>query len=297
MTQLGESVSEGEIDQDEFKCPFEHTKPGKVDNALDNNSNKLDTRLTQGYSTQLWADEGSRIVPKTNQELLPKRPDDCAPPPVVVDGKEYSYSSSAHHLIPGDASLPNSKLIKFISTAAGSEIWGDIGYDVNGGENGIWLPTHHALSAEMKEGLVLPGEEHALKYSALTQRVKRRNEENQIVATFQERFTASIMERAGRQFHDSHPGYSEFVIKVLDKIHMNIVKQSERSMCGKCNEVRSQKGKFPPPHGLVSRLNGVSSRLYQFLVGPPQNWRTPLYTSRFAAKLAELERAWLRRRS
>jgi hypothetical protein len=296
MTQLGESVSVEEIDQDEFKCPFEHTKPGKVDNALGSDSASLGSRLTEGYSTQLWADEGAGIVPKTKQKLLAARPDDCPEPPVVVDGQEYPYSSSAHHLIPGEASLPKSVLIKFISKGAkGSKISGDIGYDVNGGENGVWLPTHHALSAEMKGGLVLPGEEQALKYSALTRRVKQRNEENQFVATFQERFTAAIMERAGRQFHDAHPDYSGFVIKVLDKIHTNIVMLSQSSACGKCDEVRNQKGKFPPPHGLVSRLNSVSSRLYQFLVGPPQTWRPPLYTSRFAASLAELERAWLRR--
>ncbi|WP_437849991.1 AHH domain-containing protein [Sorangium sp. So ce363] len=295
MTQLGESVNLGEIDQDEFKCPFEHTKPGQVDNALGSDSASLGSRLAEGYSTQLWADEGPGIVPKTKQKLVAARPDDCPEPPVVVDGQEYPYSSSAHHLIPGEASLPKSTLIKFISKdATGSKIWGDIGYDVNGGENGIWLPTHHALSAEMKEGLVLPGEQEALKYSELTRRVKRRNEENQFVATFQERFTASIMERASRQFHDAHPDYSGFVIKVLDKLKVNIVEQS--SACKKCDEVRNQKGKFPPPHGLVSRLNSVSARLYQFLVGPPQTWRPPLYTSRFAAGLAELERAWLRRR-
>ncbi|KYF49661.1 hypothetical protein BE04_07190 [Sorangium cellulosum] len=295
MTQLGESVSEGEIDLDEFKCPFEHTKPGQVNNALGSDSAALGSRLAEGYSTQLWADEGARIVPKTKQKLIAARRDDCPEPPVVVDGQEYPYSSSAHHLIPGEASLPKSTLIKFISEGAkGSKVWGDIGYDVNGGENGIWLPTHHALSSEMKEGLVLPGEDRALKYSELTRRVKQRNEENQVVATFQERFTGAIMERARRQFHDAHPDYSAFVIKVLDKIQMNLVEQSEA--CGECGEVKKKKGKYPPPHGLVSRLNSVSARLYQFLVGPPQTWRPPLYTSRFAASLAQLERAWLQRR-
>ncbi|MFH2001596.1 MAG: AHH domain-containing protein [Planctomycetota bacterium] len=285
MPELGELVSPPMMDDDELQCPFEHDKPGKVKNDLSNSPANLRKRLENGWSTKLWNSEGDQIKPAENQKLLEPRPEEeCPAGPVNVDGNEYPYSRSAHHLIPADAALPKSPLIEFMKE--GKKVFGDVGYDINGAENGIWLPTHHALSTEMKEGRVLPGEDVSIKYGGLTKKVKKEKQENPMFATFQQRFAYNVMKKTNRQFHDSHPAYSDFVIEVLKKINANLIQLSGE--CKKCEEVVKQNGKLAPNHKLVSRLNALSCRLRNYLSGPPEMWRLPLFTSRFAAELAEM---------
>jgi hypothetical protein len=287
--ELGEPVTVGMVDDHDAECPFSHEKPVKVKNDLGNSSSKLGTRVTNGWSTQLWIMEDGKVKPKENQKLVPPTPDsDCPGPPVTMGDETYPYSISAHHLVPADAALPKSDLIQYIK--AGDKIWGDIGYDVNGAENGLWLPTHAALSAQMKKGRVLPGQVFGMKYSELTARVEANEEENSLFATFQQRYTYQVMERTGRQFHDAHPDYSSFVIEVLNKIHLSLATVS--SACPKCKEILEQNGKLRPPHTLVFRLNKVSDRLRGFLSGPPYGWRRPVFTSRFATDLAADARVW-----
>jgi hypothetical protein len=288
MPELGEIVAVPEIYQDENECPCDHNKTGEVQNDLSNSSSKLRTRLTNGWSTQLWIYEGDKVVSKKNQPTQKTPENDCEPPPVEVDSRPYPYSRSAHHLIPADASLPKSSLKDLIEK--GNEVFGDIGYDINGAENGIWLPTHGALSSEMKKGEILPGENEAIKYGDLTKKVEREGQENPMFATFQQRYAFNVMARTKRQFHDAHPDYSDFVIKILEKINVNMINIS--SNCKKCAEVKNKQGKLPPYHQLVSRLNSVSSRLRMLLGGPPVMWRPPVFTSRFAAQLASDE--WAR---
>jgi hypothetical protein len=193
------------------------------------------------------------------------------------------FSVSAHHLIPADDALPKSSLINYVK--GGKIISSDIGYGVNGRENGIWLPTHHAASQNMP---VLPYETQASAYADLS------SDGNAMVGSFVTRYTESVMETTRSQFHDAHPDYSVFVQKVLDKIQTNLA-TIKNFNCKKCQDAKANGGKLPPPHGLVHRLNNVSSRLASFLVGPPLGWRAPVYTSPHARALAEANRS-LRRR-
>ncbi|MHC4216007.1 MAG: AHH domain-containing protein [Planctomycetota bacterium] len=282
MPEIGEIVAVPELDQDENKCPCDHEKTGEVDNSLHNSGSMLGTRLKNGWSTKLWDYKGNKVVSKKKQQIQKTLEDDCKPPPIDVDDNTYPYSRSAHHLIPGNASLRDSNLMAFIKK--GDKIFGDIGYDVNGAENGIWLPTHAALSTEMAEGKLLPGEDEAMKYAALTKKVEEDGQENPYFATFQQRYTFNIMKKTNRQFHDAHPDYNIFVSKVLEKINVNLINIS--SGCKECKKVKSPDGKLPPYHQLVNRLNSVSSRLRPLLLGSPVSWRPPVFTSRFAAQLA-----------
>lgn len=290
MSELGEPVAVGAVDTDDWECPFEHDKPGTVQNDLANSSSKLGTRVTNGWSTQLWEEKSDKIDPKINQPLVTPVPEDeCPAPPVRVGDEDYPYSRSAHHLIPADAALPRSHLIHFIKQ--GAKIRGDIGYDVNGADNGIWLPTHTALSSAMKKGRVLPGMVFGIKYGDLSALVDRNQEENTMMATFQQRFAYQVMERTSRQFHDAHLDYSDFVVKALNKIFVNLINISNYN-CTKCQQAKSGGGKLPPPHRLVFRLNELSRRLRGFLTGNPLGWRRPLFTSRFAQDLAADARIW-----
>jgi hypothetical protein len=288
MTQLGEAVSIGEIDVDEWECPFSHDKPGKVTNQLDTSPAKLGTRMRGGRSTRLWDDSSGTVKPGKISASKQSATDVIPNPHEVFTALDHlgnsiftKFSVAAHHLIPGEASLPKSSLFNYIK--GGKVISGDIGYGVNGRENGIWLPTHHALSQQMP---VLPFATQVHAYADLTP------EGDDKVASFTHTYTQAVMAHANCQFHDDHTkatDYSNFVIKVLNKIQCNLATIKNYN-CPKCQKAKAGGGKLPPPHRLVNRLNGVSSRLAALLRGDPLGWRPPVYTSKHAMSVADSNR-------
>jgi hypothetical protein len=288
VMELGEEVAVSEIDTDDWECPFSHDKPGEVQNELDTNAGKLGTRMGNGTSTRLWDDSSGTFKPQKID--APKQPaSDVIQEPYNVylaldhlgNSITTPFSVAAHHLIPGEASLPNSSLIDYIK--GGDFISSDIGYGVNGRENGIWLPTHHALSQKMP---VLPYETEKHAYASMS------DEGSDTVGSTVSMYTQAVMEQTKSQFHDDHTSatdYSNFVIKVLNKIHANLVAIKNYN-CDKCKNATSGGGKLPPPHTLVHRLNSVSARLAGFLVGSPRSWRPPVYTSPHARAFASSSR-------
>ena len=283
--EIGELVAMDIDREDDWECPFAHDKPGKVKNDLrPAKSDVLGTSLGNGTSTQKWESVAGVIKPKRIRDPALAEPKLAAvrPPHTVMVALDHlgntvplPFSISAHHLIPSDASLPKSHLKHYIS--GGKIIDGDIGYGVNGAENGVWLPTHQALSQDMP---VLPFEQAKKAYADIS------DEGNELVGSTISHYANAVMEQSTRQFHDSHPNYSNFVTKVLNKIQANlaIIKNFN---CKKCQEAKSNSGKLPPPHGLVFRLNAVSRDLERRLLGNPMTWRSPVYTSRYAKELTE----------
>lgn len=292
MPELGEPVAIGIVDDEKWECPFEHEKPGDLKNDLGNSSGKLGTRLANGHSTQIWAQEGAKIVQKKEQELAAplSKEDDCPEGDVQFGDDTFPYSVAAHHLIPADASLPKSSLMDYIK--GGSVIRSDIGYDVNGAENGIWLPTHSKLSTLMKKGKLLPNAAFGIKYGELADLADKNNENNMMVASFHQRYTYLVMDKTGRQFHDAHTDYNDEVVKRLDGITVKLLNLSNFH-CDKCKEAKTGgSDKLPPPYALVFRLNALSRRLAAFLQGSPLRWAPPWFTSRFAAGLAADAKVW-----
>jgi hypothetical protein len=282
MAEIGELVSIGEIDTDDWECPFSHDKPGVVQNDLSCDPQKLGRWMTSGKSTRLW-DDSTGTVKKKKMPAPKQKKTAAIPAPhrayVALDQLGNSmfvpFSVAAHHLIPGEASLPESSLINYVK--GGKIISSDIGYGVNGRENGIWLPTHHAASQNMP---ILPYETEQHAYASLTPGG------SPMVGSFVTRYTQAVMEAARCQFHDAHPDYSDFVIKVLNKIQTNLA-TIKNFNCKKCMDAKQGGGKLPPPHRLVFRLNNVSARLATFLVGPAMGWRPPVFTSPHAREWAE----------
>jgi len=160
---------------------------------------------------------------------------------------------SAHHLVPGNEAWPKSDLYKWIDHRPG-HIIADIGYDVNKASNGIDLPSH---TTEKSWSAKTPG--------------------------FQREFAFACMEAdtGKRQFHDRHPAYSKFVVKVLNKIAAKL-EVKETPGCGHKNCTAGNKKPFAPPYELNMKLDGVSGRLRKYLKGDESKWRKPLMTSRFA---------------
>ena len=165
----------------------------------------------------------------------------------------------AHHLIPGNASLQEvPKMLDLIDAGRG-KIEADIGYNINSAQNGIWLPANYG---------VRPDSDFGKKWSAYS---------------FQEDYARAAMKRAGAQFHDSHPKYSDRTIKTLEAI-ANKINLKKPQQCGVCDKQISDKAR--PPYGLVGRLNAVSRMHRTFLAGPVRKW--PISMNYFTSKHSRL---------
>jgi hypothetical protein len=261
MTQLLEGVAIGMVVDSDVSCPFDHDVPPDPPvgaNAFIGDGGTLGSKMASGASTIM---EAARRGPKPPAKV--PNPNDVAShalhrdkKPVVIswqgnDGEggshAYPVTCAAHHLIPAQASLKRAKALHRFMVAkredetlkggvATGMVVSDLGYDVNGIENGIFLPGNYAVASAAKlwvrEKSVLDmpwnlpdpedDDEHAVPMLAkqcspdephltgLLHEVAPHNRKWQYVS--------QAMALAGAQFHDSHKDYSIFVIKVLQKI-------------------------------------------------------------------------------
>lgn len=165
---------------------------------------------------------------------------------------------AAHHLIPGNASLKNATQLKQFMEK-GKRIRGDIGYDINSQDNGIWLPGSYGVTKTSEFGT------RWSKYSS------------------QDEYAIAAMKEAGAQFHDSHPDYSDRVSRTLVEI-ANRITIHYPYKCPACKETLPDKDR--PPYGLVGRLNAVSRHHRRFLSGPVNHW--PILTGYCTSKRSML---------
>ena len=246
MTELVELVHVGAFGDEAWQCPFSHTK--KEPKQLSNVMPPVDGEKTNNASTL-----GSNLAEESEKRIT-----------IDVDvtvGKrttEHKVQYTPHHLIPGNESWPETKLLRWVDSKDG-HITGDIGYDVNHATNGVDLPGIHGIGNT--------------EWSAKSPRFQTHYS-----------FAAMSASRPMRQFHDRHPKYSSYVVNVLDAIAEKLDKDSGGATpgCGKDNCGGKKKKPFDPPFNLVTRLNGVALRLEALLTGSPRGWRKPVFTSRFA---------------
>jgi len=85
---------------------------------------------------------------------------------VMMAGRplDYPLTCAAHHLIPAQEALKEHPILQFMckdgedqdfmnngkkapAPAKNSKVWGNVGYNVNGGQNGVWLPGNYAVGA------------------------------------------------------------------------------------------------------------------------------------------------------
>lgn len=248
MTQLGELVKIGAIDSDN-SCPFRHypTTPKNLENKWDNNATKLGTNLAgaaaAGDKLYLPHLESTTVATGSSGK------------------KNYTATYNPHHLLPGEASWPHTKLKRWMDEPTG-DVNANVGYDVNCYQNGLDLPSNNEMRGNWKLDA-------------------GRTED------FQARYAFAAMDAAGRtrQFHDSHKAYNDFAIQVMDKISAKLdSKELAGNMgCGHKNCVAEKATKkYPVPAGLLARVNTSSSRLAAYLFGSPRNWRKPIMTSKFS---------------
>lgn len=184
------------------------------------------------------------------------------PPPktVILKGKNFDAAVAAHHLMPGNAALKNSTLFK-----SKKYLWkdgkakGNIGYNINTGENGVWSPGNYG---------VRPWGTGGADFKSANPTLDPKD------------FAFAAMEAWGTQFHDAHEKYSVFVKDCLNKLHKKLKAQND-IWCPEAKKKEQDPEKKDPLYALVHRLNTISARMKRMLVFPTTNWKRNIYTSRF----------------
>lgn len=297
--EIGESAALALVRFEDAECPCEHEKPGKVTGKPKGEKSVAELRrnMKAGTSTRQWVEKGGKYEngeSQTDKDPLPgyeviENGEKVGP--IQIGDDRYPLSMAAHHIIPGKDALPKSDIRKFLWEAEG-KTEGDVGYDVDGAENGVWLPTHAKLSSALgKSGEIQICDEdnpsQTLSYADLSQRPPKRKEGGEWVEVddrseaplnFIETYTRQAMKLTGRQFHDSHSAYSGHVTKRLNKMHVKMCHLTKE--CPECQKAEGEK--LPPPYGLVDRLNALSLLLRVKLLGPPASWVPPIFTSHHA---------------
>ncbi len=280
--EIGERVATwGLASELEIECPFKDEQavenaeePESIavdDLATDEQVNKggtLGENLGLGLQGKKGTTEGP-CPPPENPPLTPRFDTPRREVKVFVPGadgvedQEFPFIVAAHHLIPGNASLGESRLKKLMTKGSGVRIGGKvrkiknhIGYNVNGAHNGVWLPGNYAIRP---------------KKSSLKKTWSELTDKPQWCMNY----VAAVSAKAGGQFHDTHEQYSEAVEKLLTKIYDAVTVHE----CPLCEEKTEVPPPLPPPYVIKERLYALSNYLRSQLQGTPGVWRRPWFAS------------------
>jgi hypothetical protein len=248
---LGESVSVNMIvdeKHDDETCAFcKATEPPKEI------INELDAHHDEDSKTYKFKNDAGRLG-----TALGGKPEAKV---VTLNDKPFDAAVAAHHLIPGNAALKESKLFK-----SNEYLWkdgkakGNIGYNINATENGIWSPGNYGVRPWGAEGV---------DFIASNPDLSPKD------------FAFGAIEKWHTQFHDAHVDYNKFVLDCLDKVYDKL--EAKKDIW--CPEAKKKTKKKPeerePIYSLVQRLNTISARMGKMLKFPTTNWKRNIYTSRF----------------
>ncbi len=322
MTELAELVHIGLISETTVECPFEHVKHkcGQAGNKVSGDADALGKNLEKtgkDGTVVKRATEApySQYVKDTQEAKCEEYP--WVPPPShpdwynwvqLIPGNEktwYPVVFQAHHLIPGDGSLKGAaKLLQFIEKDGSSVICCDLGYNVDGKENGVWLPGKSAvaggdLGIKLWSSSVatrsLPDAEYATRRAVTriekdleTGKYSDAREEfvplggdtpsdssnSPMHEVFHERNLkwlyvqkATHLASPKRQFHDSHTVY---YTKVKDRLNeMGVLLERCRTPAVKysCEECSKPDAKKPSPAGLLGLMNNLSRIMHSMVCG------------------------------
>jgi hypothetical protein len=284
--ELCESVSTAVFSEESNVCPMEpHSKKGFIFEKKIGEKSVAELRIAmeEGISTRGWKQQGDDFTAAENKDCGMQSAPEIPSMPIKIAGEEYPLSVAAHHLIPGEASLPNSNVTRYLWASEGV-IRSDVGYSVDGSENGVWLPTHQVMSTALGKAQTIiihdeedPARTTGMSWAELSDRAK---EHEQDAATYTQlflpRYTQQAMRALGAQFHDAHSNYNTRVTDLLNKIDALI--QIKSMGCEQCkNETKKS-----PPYMIVYRLNAISNLLRGILTGYPKRVWISWYTSEFA---------------
>jgi hypothetical protein len=243
MTQMGEVITVPDADET-FPCPFEHEKK-----EIGNKRNTLPSPKEANNSSTLKTNLGG---PKKTNINVNKEPCDVL--------------YTAHHLIPGNEAWPKTQLYGWVDKRKSdygilSKVNADVGYDVNDGQNGIYLGDDEYVPAAAKKGVSKTD------------------------------YAYRFMEEKKCQWHDRHEPCSEFVVNQLNKIAERLdnftssLKGCGESNCGGAKKKKDDK--VDPPYSILNRVHAVEKRLKAYLSSEPDAWVLPLVTSKYVVAFRE----------
>lgn len=321
MTQIGEMVAPPDIDVDQDSCPFDHTapEPPTVDNSLIGKGGTLASSLKGAKTTRLYAPMKGTVDPVKNPKDQPGHEFFNKARCVEIRDAEYVHSypvtCAAHHCIPAQESLKESPLLTFMVKQGASEalkdlsysdgvVWADVGYDVNGSQNGVFLPGSYAVGGG-RGGMGVwdstddGDEDDADDAAADVAAAAADPASNQLTGALNEitatnrkwQYVKQAVAKCPGQFHDRHVDYSTFVQSVLEKMFENYNNHANTNVfgaaCSKCAERgdKIEKLGIPTPHSMLDRLDVTSRRLAGFLNGT--TWRMNIFTSKWGKAYME----------
>lgn len=268
-------------DHSEKTCPWHNKTPGKS-KALDCADTEEDALAIRQGVFDLENSSGTlgdNLTPKPKRFEVHLKYREAKKKKIVKIGSEdkeiteyeedstenaYYASYSAHHIIPGNDALKQHPVLRWVGHQSKLGKYGEgiqselaegefIGYDVNGGANGVWLPGPYPLSRT--------GKWTNKDYASAT------------AVSFKRAYAFAVMDVAKRQFHFHHDQYSDKVKLLLAKIDARL--ESYAPACQKDKRGKPAKP-YKAPHGLVAKLNRISDRMRPLLDG--RRWHPEIYT-------------------
>ncbi len=312
--EVGEPISPPGLVNDEEECPFEHDlpTPPEVENDLKGIGGTLQRRMGARGGTHKYGplvDDRRPTQAVSNPKSIAEHALAKGRKPVRITVETstgttvthtYPVSCAAHHCIPAQESLKDHSLLAFMckkGSAADSnhgygqgEVWSNVGYDVNGSQNGVFLPGNYAVGGgrggtgqwvedtadKENENVEESAAEHSDLLTGAHGDVRETNRKWQYVR--------QAVTLAGGQFHDRHVDYSEVVVKgALTALFEKLMHKFEQAFlennCSRCSQRHDKLEEYgvPTPYGLVDRLNMISARLRGHLTG--SLWPANVYTS------------------
>lgn len=246
--QLGEPLMPGVLidPAHDDECYFCKNKeePRNETNDLTDNPDEDAAELEDSLGTYRFHNDAGKLGTALGGKPEAKQ--------VLLGGAAYDAAVAAHHLIPGNAALKNSSIMKHLKVDGAAA--GNIAYNVNSSPNGVWLVGNYG---------VRPWGSGGSSFSGLPQHTPKD-------------FVYRAMEAWRGQFHDAHEAYSDFVREDLDEL-ADKIKLQKKLWCPEAKDKKDEDDK--PLYSLVARLNTVSGRLRRLLVFPTKNWKANVYTS------------------
>src|SRR5690606_35466079 len=254
---LGEKVSVNTITDEmhDETCAFcSSTEPPKdiVNDLTDEHDEDAEAQLGDMLPTYKFKNDAGKLGIALGGKPEAKT--------VTLANKNFEAAVAAHHLIPGNAALKQSQLFK-----SEKYLWkdgkakGNIGYNMNASENGVWSPGNYGVRPWGPGGV-------AFKSANPTLEPKD--------------FAFAAMDKWRTQFHDAHADYCSFVKVSLDKVFEKLEAQKD-IWCPEAKNKDKKPEEKEPIYALVQRLNTISSRMKRMLTFPTRNWKPNVYTSRF----------------
>lgn len=306
MTQLGEAIAIGDILESDPECPFDHSvgEPPNIANEFEGNAKTLEDNMSAGLGTDRKAPEGATktVCPNYDKKhaFWDGRPADQWP--VEVEGHLYPVTCAAHHLIPAQETLKRATVLKKYMTRKSSKgkCYSNIGYDVNGAQNGVFLPGNYGVSSVGMSRSLWTSEPSAMGDSAddapgpdgenLPPVKRPKTSSSKLLTGLRHQvdpanrkwqYVYRAMQLTPGQFHDRHADYSNKVLQIIEDIVTEYDVREKKLGCGKCKDKFAQRAEqgIPTPFRLIARLNAVSKRLSGYLDG--RKWNLQLYTSKW----------------